>query len=331
MKGNLLRKTTFALALAVIYVVGCSRSQPEDKRVVRVNDVYITESQVEQTAEMLRQGLAQYSPEQTMGGVTDELRATAVRQMIANELMLDEAQQRGIRIEGPVFDSLYKSFRGGVDDEAGFTRMLTAQGVTEEQFKEQVKEGMALDSLMKMLLEDADTVSEQSAREFYNTNPALFSSSRAIRGSQIVFLFNGDTTAKQKAALRQKARDVHRELQAGAQFDEMARQHSMGPAARSGGDIGWATVRDMRPDIRKALDGIDKGGISEVIETDFGFVILKKTGVKDGKARAFDEVKERITANLEMRNRNDRIAVIIDSLIARADIDYLDSTYAPAN
>ncbi len=319
--------------LAGALLIGCNKttSDAQTQQAVRVNDEWISSAEIEQTAEMLRQGLAQYSPGDAMNGVTDNLRKAAARQLIANEVMLEEARDRGIDIDAPKFDSLYRQFRAGVGDEAAFTRMLTAQGITEEQFEQQMKESIALDSLMKLLLANSDTVTEAQSREFYESHPEVFSSPQSIRSSQIVFLYGNDTTAEQKAALKAKAEKVHANLKEGADFAETARKQSMGPAARSGGDVGWARAGDMRPEVYKALKKLAEGEISSVIPTDFGFFILRKTGVKEGEAKEFDQVKDKIAENLEVRNRSERIGDVVDSLIGLADVEYADTLFAPAS
>ena len=68
---------------------------------------------------------------------------------------------------------------------------------------------------------------------------------------------------------------MHKKLREGEPFEKMAFTYSQGPAAKTGGDIGYFYRGEMLPEIEKAAFGMDVGEISPVIRTIFGFHIIK--------------------------------------------------------
>ena len=73
------------------------------------------------------------------------------------------------------------------------------------------------------------------------------------------------------------------------------------------------------------------GEVSDLVPTEAGFHILKKTDEEPGKPLSFDEVKDRIRISLELRQKNEFVTSYVDKLISQADIRYKDTSlvYVP--
>ncbi|MFP4417609.1 MAG: peptidylprolyl isomerase [Chitinispirillaceae bacterium] len=318
------------LASALLLIVACQKSENvSSDNAIRVNGEWITRKQIEEASVMLREEMLRYKPEQAFQGTDESTWQNAARQLVANILMLQEADRRGIDFSGSRFDSAYTGFKKQFGDKATFTRMLTASGITEEALKKQVLNGMKLDSLMKVLLTDVDTVSEEEISTYYDQNRELFDSQKQIHSAQIVFLFGDDTTEQDKAAVREKAADVYEQIRSGSDFAEMAKKHSQGPASKNGGNIGWLSQGDLRKDIENTLFSLEEGEVSQPLETESGILILKNLEEKLGKQKQLAEVEGRIRTLLEIRKRNEEVSEYIDSLVRQADIVYADTTLEP--
>ena len=77
---------------------------------------------------------------------------------------------------------------------------------------------------------------------------------------------------------RALAERLLRELKQGASFEAFARQHSTCPSKSSGGDLGWFGTGKMVPAFESAVKKIGVGSMSDVVSTQFGYHIVKKTG-----------------------------------------------------
>ena len=88
-----------------------------------------------------------------------------------------------------------------------------------------------------------------------------------------------------------EARDVLGELEAGADFAELAMERSAGPSGPNGGDLGWFGTGQMVPEFENAVAGLDKGQVSGPVQTQFGWHIIILNDVRDGSVPTFDDVQ----------------------------------------
>jgi peptidyl-prolyl cis-trans isomerase D len=101
------------------------------------------------------------------------------------------------------------------------------------------------------------------------------------RASHILIRWDDDSDAAKKAA-RDKARDILKDLKAGADFTEKAREFGSDGSASRGGDLGWFTSGTMvKPFENAVFSATKKGLLNDVVETDFGYHIIDVTEVKD--------------------------------------------------
>lgn len=77
------------------------------------------------------------------------------------------------------------------------------------------------------------------------------------------------------------AQNILNRLKKGANFNALAREFSTCPSKSKGGDLGWFGPGKMVPQFEKAVIRLSRGRISDVVQTQFGYHIIKKTGQKD--------------------------------------------------
>jgi len=102
----------------------------------------------------------------------------------------------------------------------------------------------------------------------------------AIRASHILISYKGalrSETNRDRKDARKLAEKILKELKSGKNFGDMARRHSDGPSGPKGGDLGRFERGQMVPEFDQAVFGLENGTISEVVETKFGYHIIKRT------------------------------------------------------
>ena len=161
---------------------------------------------------------------------------------------------------------------------------------------EQVKAAyvvLSLDALMPQV-----TVSDADVKTWFEGHQDRYQQSEERRASHILILTNGDVS-KEKA--KSKAEDVLKEIQkAPSKFAELAKQHSQDPgSAQQGGDLGFFGRGMMVKPFEDAVFGQKEGEISGLVESDFGYHIIKVTGIKPAKQRPLEEVRAEIEGELK--------------------------------
>ncbi|MBS1983051.1 MAG: peptidylprolyl isomerase [Bdellovibrionales bacterium] len=127
---------------------------------------------------------------------------------------------------------------------------------------------------------DGLEVSESEVRKYYEENPL-------IRTSHIILLSRPGMTENEVKDLRDRASKILDQVRAGKKnFEELAREYSEGPTARTGGDVDWGARHKLLPEYYDAALALKNvGDVSGLVETPYGVHIIKLTG-----KRPFSEI-----------------------------------------
>lgn len=128
---------------------------------------------------------------------------------------------------------------------------------------------------------------------------------------------------KKRTAARTKAVEYKKQLDGGADFVELAKKVSDGPSAKTGGDLGFFTHGQMVPEFEKVAFSLPVGGISDVIETEFGFHIVQVEEKKAAKRLRYDDIKMDLAGYLYQKKSKDAYEKFIAELRKKADIKVL--------
>jgi parvulin-like peptidyl-prolyl isomerase len=320
-------RTVVSVVLMAI-VIGCSK-KPKEGVAVIVNGHEILMTNVMQAAEMLHQTYVAAYPEKALEGMTPELLSGAAQQLVANKLLVEEAQKQQIVADPAAVDSALEQVVKRFPDRAAFERELTKMNETEANFRAQIAEGVRLEKLMHEIFATAKTIDSAQCRSFYEENKAEYVGAARVRGSQIFLPFTDASSEEERDRVVASARALRGQLVAGASFADLAKKHSRGPGAAEGGDIGWFKKGDLRPDLEAPLFALGKGEVGDLITTDVGVFIVKKTDEEAQTQLPFEEVSGRIRFLLEIRERNALISRYIDDLVAKANVVWVDERLKP--
>lgn len=116
---------------------------------------------------------------------------------------------------------------------------------------------------------------------------------------------------------KEEADAIKVELDGGADFAEVAKEKSTGPSGPGGGSLGWFGPGMMVPEFEEAVAGMEAGGVSEPVETQFGWHVIKLNETRTGEAPALEDVRE----ELETQVRQTKVQTAIESLTEAAKVD----------
>ena len=116
---------------------------------------------------------------------------------------------------------------------------------------------------------------------------------------------------------KDEADAIKAELDGGADFAELAKEKSTGPSGPGGGSLGWFGPGMMVPEFEEAVAGMEAGGVSEPVETQFGWHVIKLNETRTGEAPVLEDVRE----ELETQVRQTKVQEAIESLTEAAEVD----------
>jgi len=150
-------------------------------------------------------------------------------------------------------------------------------------------------------LEHSVNLPEADVRAYYEQNAARLSGAEERRASHILLTVPANASAAEKAATREKAAALLAQVKAAPQtFAQVAKTQSQDPgSAANGGDLDFFARGAMVKPFEEAVFSLQKGGISELVETEFGFHIIQLTDIKTPPQRSFEAMRPEIEATLK--------------------------------
>lgn len=158
----------------------------------------------------------------------------------------------------------------------------------------------------------SEPVSEEELREFYNSRFVGLEPEIEHNASHILV----DSEAEAEAAAA--------ELRVGADFADLAREMSIGPSAPNGGELGWFGEGVMVADFEDAVRTLEVGEVSDPVETEFGWHVIKLNDKRALEPPKFEDVRLDILAELEQLRIREEVADLVSEAEVRELFDDLD-------
>ncbi len=144
-------------------------------------------------------------------------------------------------------------------------------------------------------------VTPKEIETYYQNDQEKFGQPKRVKVRHILIKTDG----KEKDALdpaKKKAESIREEALKGKDFARLAKQYSEDPGTKDkGGDLGYIARGQVVPEFESAAFGLQVGGISAVVQTPFGFHILKVDEIQEAKIDPLDKVKDQIASTLRLR------------------------------
>jgi peptidyl-prolyl cis-trans isomerase D len=143
-------------------------------------------------------------------------------------------------------------------------------------------------------LKASTQASDAELRAFYNANIDQYKVDNRVHVERILFKTAGKTDAE-IAEIRKKASDVLKQAKNGANFEDLAKKNSEDDATKDkGGDIGWIITGQTVPQFEQVAFSMPKGGVSDLVQTEYGIDIIKVLDHETAHTKTFEEVKDAI-------------------------------------
>ena len=172
-------------------------------------------------------------------------------------------------------------------------------GYDQERLKKEIKEEFIINQVSKRLTAPIDSLSDDSLQSFYNSHQEDFRSEEKIRASHILVKVEESDTEEQKEEKRKKIDTILAKAKKGEDFAQLAQNNSDCPSGKNGGDLNYFGKGQMVPAFEEAAFALKKDEISDVVETNFGYHIIKLTDFQESKIQPYDSVKTKISGKMK--------------------------------
>ncbi len=263
------------------------------------------------------------------GGVTvanDEMKTQVLQQLIDRTVLYQEAKKYPVADLDAKVDEELKGIRARFPDDDRFKQALASDNLDEAGLRELIAQQIVVRSYVESQLQPGVQVSDAEIAKFYEDNRAKFATPEQVKASHILVLSQPGDPQEKRDAARARAEDLRKRAAAGEDFAELAKANSEDPgSAPRGGDLGFFTRDRMVKPFADAAFAMEKGAVSDVVETRFGYHVILVTDRQAAGERSLDEVKEDIGGYLKARSLDEVVRAKVDELKKSAKIEMVAS------
>lgn len=273
-----------------------------DRVVAKVNGEIITLSTVEERTSIAKQ---QLSASGTSSKFSEkEIVEKTLDGIIEEKLQLQEAKKSGLEVDDAsiqlALDDIMK--RNNIT-ESQMEQMLESEGRSMKQYREVIRDQILVTKVVQFHMGKLANVPPRQIKKYYYEHQKDYWKPRQPFVSHILFIVDESVSPEKKQLKKLKAREIVRQIRAGKDFAEMAKKHSEDVTASSGGEIGLLKKGHLVPEFEKVAFSLKSGEVSDVVESRYGYHIIKVDRVTPGKAQPLDEVKGKIEQVLQFENK----------------------------
>lgn len=263
-----------------------------------VNGVNITEDTITKQIMSTRSALGYDSDEDWAqylvdNGITPEEYRENVIDSYARQYLLSQAiSDYNVTVSDEEVNEAWNEAAASYDSEDAFIDQLSVMGYTEDTYKESLRSSLQQEKLREEVA-GVDDPTDDEIIAYANEHLDEYNDAR--RSSHILFKVASDADDATKEEVRAEAQSVLDKINAGEiSFEDAAKEYSEDSSADNGGDVGWDKLTTFVSDYQDALSALDVDQVSGIVESSYGFHIIKCTGhfYVDGSVTSIDQIPE---------------------------------------
>jgi len=345
------------LMLSVVTAFSEEKDSMGEKLAV-VNGIVITKAEVDRKLnqvkeveiwlnEMLLTAERQYSDD-----TLAQIKRNIVETMIDEELMFQESQKKGITVEAEdiardlknvknrlaeikteIFETkineevMFQEIRRHINKLLTFSdyNLLLKSVLTEAELRSSIEREYAIDKLIYSQITALILIPDQEIRTFYDTHPKFFKKPEQVRASHILIKVDPQAEKSVKDEKRAKLQEVQKRLKLSEDFAVLAKEISECPSSIKGGDLGYFERGKMAKPFEDVAFRLKTGEVSDIVETRFGYHLIKVVDKRPASVVGFNDVKDKIGQYLKKQKTHRELKGYIEELRKKAVIERVTS------
>jgi len=297
-------------------MAGVARVQAEiiERIIAKVNGQIITLSEF-QERQLAAAQQAKITPDE-IGVFLRQNNARLLQEAIDDILLVQKAEDAGLALPEEYVDEVIETIKkdNGIETEEQFQATLSREGMTLDDLRKNVTASMTRRMIMQRDIEPKIAVSEEQLKaEYEKVKDEEFTRPATVSLEEIFIPDDAGGLAV--------ATDIVARARAGADFASLARTHSAGPTASSGGDLGELVKGSMNPDLEKVAFSLAVGEVSDPLAAEGGYRILKVVAKTSGSVVPFENAKEQVRNVLMAQRFQGEYDKYIAEVREKADIE----------
>jgi len=214
-------------------------------------------------------------------------------QLITDILLEEFIDRQGLVVASEEIEREVNQVRSNItgnqkDSGQSLEKVLASIGSNMSEFQRSIKHSLALEKYFDNKLDD------KTLEKYFDGNKSLFNG-ESVKVCHILIDTRNMKTQEELSHALEQIKSIKKEIDQGAAFDEMAKKYSNCPSAQNGGDLGFIQRKgNLARLFSDAAFSLRRGQVSEPVQTEYGYHLIKVTEKKEGANVKFVDVKQKV-------------------------------------
>lgn len=257
-------------------------------------------------------------PPERMAGMRRQLLSGIIEQHVLRTLLLEEADRRKVEVTKDDEDKAYEKIRANLPAGKTLEEVLKTSPMGEEKMKQEIAVGIRIDKLLAESQPTNSPVTDEELTAFIEENKDRLSVPERATAQHILVATNPEDDEATRQAKKDKLEKIRQDLLKGGDFAKAALENSDCPSKQKGGDLGTFAKGQMVKPFEDAAFSQEVGAIGPIVETQFGYHIIKVTDRKEAGMASREEVSQVLAAQKRQKALKD----FVEDLKSKAKIVY---------
>jgi peptidyl-prolyl cis-trans isomerase SurA len=294
---------------------------------VKVNGDIITKTDLEaRQVGALRQRTQQLSDDELKKAIV-ELTPDLLVEAVDEILLLQRGKELGYKVTDEQFKRVIENIRkeNKLESDEQFAAALKQEGLSIEQLRKNLEKQMVIRQVQDVEVFAKLGITDEEAQTYYNAHKAEFTTAAAITLRELLVAVKTDGKSINVAAdetAKAKAEDAVKRARAGEKFAALVAELSDAPSKANGGVVGPLSLDELDPGVRKLIEGLKPGGVTDVFRTPTGYALIQIESSSEPVIKTFEAARDDIAQKVYEGKRSVEFAKYLTRIRGDAIIEW---------
>lgn len=240
--------------------------------------------------------------------------------MVTRILLNQAVAAEGVEVTEEDIDEVVTQITANFPPGMTLDVVLEREQIDPAEFRENLRQDLKINKLLDAKSEGATQPDEESVKAFYEENQEYFQVPKTAEASHILLRTPEEADEAALEAIREQIEGIRQQLLDGADFAELATEHSDCPSSENGGQLGSFGEGQMVPAFEEAAFTQEIDEIGPVVTTPFGYHIIKVTSRQEARTQPLEEVYDTIVGFKQQEQQQEIVGQYIEKLREEGDV-----------
>jgi peptidyl-prolyl cis-trans isomerase C len=305
-----------------------------DDVVATVEGEKITHGEIMQGVQMNLMQMSKRVPPQQLSQMYGQIYQNVTDTLVANILLTKAAAKSSLAVNDAELEKEIALIEANAPEGTSLKDALAENKIEYSEWKEDLRKQMLVRKLVDEKTASVEAASAAEIATFYQENADSFKVPETVAASHILFAFTPEDTDVTKAQKKKDIEKIRADILAGGDFAAIAAEKSDCPSKKQGGSLGNFARGQMVPEFETAAFSQEIGKVGDVVETQFGYHLIKTTKHEQAGVRSLADVKDQLQDYLTGKKKQEALLAYIEELKTKANIEFkkpdFDAAQVPA-